>query len=868
MMLLLGLFPVRALSAGPSETLTLHQGWAIQSSANVTAKGDALAKPGYPTAGWPAATVPSTVFGTLVKAGVYRDVFFDKNLEPISREPFKGSWWYRTEFSLGARERGSFSRLIFEGINFRANVWLNGRKIAGQDEVFGVWRRFDLDVTGVLQTGVNALAMEVIPPKPDDFTLGFVDWNPEAPDRNLGLFREVKLRRSGPVSIEDTFVQTRVDLTTLQEASLTITGELVNRSDRACAGVLAGEIDNIHFEAGYALKPRERKLFSFSPEQTPALRLQKPRLWWPVHLGEPNLYELKLRAAEGSDLSDQQAITFGIREVGDFLNEAGHRGYVVNGKKVLIRGGGWVDDLFLNEDEKNLAAQIGYVRQMNLNTIRLEGFWGSSQRLYDLADRHGLLVMVGFSCQWEWENYLGRPQKDDRFGMAKTPEETELLSSYLRDQVRWLRNHPSVFAWVLGSDKLPYPSAEERYRDDLRAVDPTRPYLASCKAWRSPVSGPTGVKMAGPYDYVTPNYWYEDRKNGGAFGFNTETGPGPQVPPLSSLRRMIPADQLWPINPAWDYHCARHDFGNLKKFLTAYDHRYGAAKSVEEFAFKAQASNYEAMRAMFEAFSVNKPNATGVVQWMLNGAWPKMFWQLYDYYLMPSGAFYGARTACQPVNAIYHYGQRAVYLTNDTLTKIPGVTVHTRLYSQDSKIVFENDATLACPESSSTPVLVLPELGQDRRVYFLDLRVEGPGGLIARNFYWLSAQPDVLDPAKGDWTWMPNKTYADFTALGSLPIAEVALKSEFGGGDQGECLVTLTNQSDRIAFFIELQVVRDQSGEPVLPVFWDDNYVSLLPRETRTLRARFAKADLGPERPRLVVQGWNINFIPSRIRSP
>jgi exo-1,4-beta-D-glucosaminidase len=446
--------------------------------------------------------------------------------------------------------------------------------------------------------------------------------------------------------------------------------------------------------------------------------------------------------------------------------------------------------------------------------------------------------------------------------MAKTPQQTDLLASYLADQVRWLRHHPSIFAWVLGSDKLPYPSAEKRYRDDLAVFDPTRPILASCKAWRSEVSGPTGVKMAGPYDYVTPNYWYEDRANGGAFGFNTETGPGPQVPPLSSLKRMIPADQLWPINPAWDYHCARHAFGNLNKFLTAYDQRYGPARSVEEFTFKAQAANYEAMRAMFEAFSVNKPTATGVVQWMLNGAWPKMFWQLYDYYLMPSGAFYGARQGCQPVNAIYHYGNRAVYLTNDTLANIPAVTLHTRLYSQDSKIVFQHDSKLACPENSTTEALILPPLGQDGTVYFLDLSVTGPNGVMARNFYWLSAKPDVLDPAKGDWTWMPNKTFADFTALGTLPIAPVTLTTEFRPGDKAECLVKLTNQSDKIAFFIELQLVRDKTGEPVLPVLWDDNYVSLLPHESRTLKARYAPADLGGEKPKVVVQGWNIEVMP------
>ena len=218
---------------------------------------------------------------------------------------------------------------------------------------------------------------------------------------------------------------------------------------------------------------------------------------------------------------------------------------------MLIRGGGWVDDLLLREDEKNLEAQVRYTRHMNLNTIRLEGIWGSSQKLYDLCDRYGILLMVGWSCQWEWEDYLGKPQESEMYGAAKTPEDMELLAAYFHDQVLWLRNHPSIFVWVVGSDKLPWPEMEKRYRRDLPLLDPSRPLLTSCKTWTSEVSGPSAVKMNGPYDYVTPNYWYVDKENGGAFGFNTETGPGaaaaaagepeendPRRPPVADRRRV------------------------------------------------------------------------------------------------------------------------------------------------------------------------------------------------------------------------------------------------------------------------------------------------------------------------------------------
>jgi len=833
-------------------TTPLHKGWAIQSASLAGASGEVLSLPGHPVTSWQPAEVPSTVLGTLIQNGVYKDPFLGKNLDAIPKVPFLESWWYRTEFQADEEAPGTCTRLIFDGINYRANVWLNGRKIADKESLAGVWRIADLEITRYLRKGANALAVEVFPPKPGEYTLGFVDWNPEPADRNMGLFREVRLRRSGAVSLEDVFVQSQVDVKTLQEATLTISADLVNHGAKAISGTILGRIGGIRFQVPFALGPMEKRALRLAPEQIPTLRIHHPRLWWPLHLGRPELYELELSARVGAVSVDSQKLAFGIREVKDYLNAQGHRGYTVNGKPVLIRGAAWVDDLFLREDPKNLEAQFRYIHHMNLNTIRLEGFWGCSQRLYDLADRNGILVMVGFSCQWEWPEYLGKPQDNETFGMAKDSDDTLLLASYLRDQVRWLRNHPSVFVWVLGSDKLPWPNTERHYRELLGPLDSSRPLLTSCKNLKSPVSGPSAVKMAGPYDYVTPNYWFEDRASGGAFGFNTETGPGPQIPPMASLRRMIPEDKLWPINDTWDYHCARHSFGSLKKFLTAYDQRYGPAKSAEELTFKAQASNYEAMRAMFDAFGTNRGEATGVIQWMLNGAWPKMFWQLYDSYLMPNGAFYGAKKSCQGLNAVYQVKEHAVYLLNETQAAFPKATLRVKLLDAQSRPVLAQELPAACLGGTSHKLLALPALEKRSPVYFLDLDlVDAKGKSLARNFYWLSSTPDVLDSEKGDWTYTPNKSYADFKALDQLPKAQVKVETTFP--QSGECVVKLTNTSDTLAFFLELQL--DGDSGPILPILWDDNYVSLLPHETRTLRARFSHP---AGKPRLAVQGWNL----------
>jgi exo-1,4-beta-D-glucosaminidase len=529
----------------------------------------------------------------------------------------------------------------------------------------------------------------------------------------------------------------------------------------------------------------------------------------------------------------------------------------VNGKKVLIRGGGWVDDIFLREDDKNLEAQLDYVRHMNLNTVRLEGFWGSSQKIYDLADRKGILVMTGYSCQWEWDHYLGAPQADKKYGAAKDGPNADLLVAYLRDQVVWLRNHPSVLVWVVGSDKLPYPEVEKRYRALLKEIDPSRPYLASAKGWQSDVSGATAVKMLGPYNYVTPNYWWEDKSHGGAYGFNTETGPGPQVPPLASLKKMIPADKLWPVNELWNYHCAEHEYSDLTLMMKAFDARYGAAKNVEEFAFKAQASNFEAMRAMFEAFGANKPRTTGLIQWMLNAAWPKLYWQLYDHYLMPNGAFYGARKASQPQNLVYDPAARGIYLVNDTLAALRDRTVQVTLLDVNSKPVFQKKVKAAVDANGAVKVLELPALDGKSPAYFLDLKLRGAQGIISENFYWLSPKADVLDPEKSTEPFMPNKSFADFTAFNTMPAAKVKVTSKWkaGGGE-----VTLANTSDKVAFFIELQVNRGPGDEPVVPVLWSDNYVSLLPGEHKTLKVGFADGDLKGTKPALAVKGWNLDL--------
>jgi exo-1,4-beta-D-glucosaminidase len=669
----------------------------------------------------------------------------------------------------------------------------------------------------------------------------------------MGIWRPVTLRLTGDVTLNDVVVQTDVDLETLQSADIIVSAVVRNHSGAEVKTTVGGRIEDIKFAVDVILAPHESQLVHFTPEDYEALKMDNPRLWWPHTLGEPNLYSMTLTAEVGGVDSDAAQTTFGIRQFGTYFNDEGHRGFTVNGEPVLIRGGGWVDDLLLSDTPEKIDAQLAYVKQMHLNTIRLEGFWGSSHYLYDAADREGILIMPGWSCQWEWEEYVGKPVSED-YGGVLEPEEMDLVAASLADQMRYLRNHPSIFTWVLASDLLPHPDLERRYETVLAEIDSTRPPLVSCGWVESEVSGPSGVKMSGPYDWVPPVYWWEDREHGGAYGFNTETGPGPQPPPIESMKRMIPEEKLWPINEAWDYHCGRNEFNDMDRYVDALDRRYGPSDSVEEFLIKAQVANYEAIRPMFESFAVNRPLTTGLIQWMLNSAWPETYWQLYDWYLMPNGAFYGTRAASQPLNLSFNYADQTVYAVNDSRFAGDGLTAVVRAFDLSAQEIYNQSYEIGLPPAGAQPVVSFAGQQAPTPVWFLDLRLhDGSGAEVARNFYWLSTEPDVLDYENNLWFVTPTKEFADFTALGDLPEVELEVSVS---GDGPDATVQLGNPSDSLAFFVELRVV-DADGNSILPVLWEDNYVSILPGESRELTARFPTVD-DVSGARLMVKGWNL----------
>ena len=375
---------------------------------------------------WYPATVPSTVVGTLVEDKVYPDPLVGQNLRlipgcgyPIGANfsnlpmpedsPFRVTWWYRTQLRIPASYHGQNIWLHLDGINFRANIWLNGQQIATSDQIAGTFRTHELNITGVARAGaLNTLAIEVFPPQPDDLGWTWVDWNPTPPDKNMGIFRDVYLTSSGPVTLRYPQVVTHFDLPSLETAHLTVNAEVHNASDVAVEGTMIARIEGIRLSQKVKLSPQETKSVTFTPDEFPQLNFSQPLVWWPVHLGSPNLYRLGMEFETGGKISDRQDVRFGIRQITSELDNQNHRVFKINGRNVLIRGGGWASDIFLRFTPERLRAEFQYVKDMNLNTIRLEGQL-QPDYFFDLADQEGILVMAGWCCCSHWEHWQHRP---------------------------------------------------------------------------------------------------------------------------------------------------------------------------------------------------------------------------------------------------------------------------------------------------------------------------------------------------------------------------------------------------------------------------------------------------------------------------
>jgi exo-1,4-beta-D-glucosaminidase len=856
--------------------LTLREGWALQSSGKVDEKGETLSSPGFQPKNWYTVTVPTTVVAALVEHKVYPDPFFGTNLRsfpgvtypigtnfssiPMQQDsPFIIPWWYRKEFVLPASFKGKSIWLNFHGINYRANIWLNGKQIAKSDDVAGAWRTYEFNITDAAVLGKpNVLAVQVFSPTDTDLAITFVDWNPAPPDKNMGLFRDVDISTSGPVALRYPAVTSTVESPANDKAHLTVSALLKNAANHPVKGTLKGRIEKIEFSQEVEVGAGESKDVTFTPEQFSQLNVDRPRLWWPAQMGKPELYNLSLEFSTDGKISDQAETRFGIREVKSEVLAANRRLFSINGKNILIRGGGWTPNMMLRESSQRVRDEFRYVQDMGLNTVRLEGKL-ETKEFFDLADERGILLIAGWCCCDHWEHWPNWK-----------PQDFTIAEQSLRDQMYRLRGHPSLVAWLNGSDNPPPPDVEQTYLKVEKELLWPNPIVSSATAKLAGYSGQSGVKMTGPYEYVAPSYWQTDKTDsarqcnaggcGGAYGFNTETSMGPAVPPIESIRAMVGKDHLWPMDDTWNYHAGGGAFKDVHVFTDALNARFGPATSAEDYALKAQLQTYEGVRAMYEAYSRNKYVSTGVIQWMLNNAWPSMIWHLYDFYLRPGGGYFGAKKSMEALHPVYGYDDRSIWIVSSQYVDAKGLKLTTKVLNLDMSEKYSQQTPLDAASDSTNKVLTLPDIDGLSPTYFLVLRLEDASGkLVGSNFYWLSSKPETLDWEKSNWYTTPTSSYADYTALAQLPKVKLNVAHHTERKGEGSIThVTLENPSKSLAFFVRLKVDKGKGGEEVLPVLWQDNYFSLLPGERREVTATYRAQELGTAQPVVEINGWNV----------
>ncbi|OOG49209.1 glycoside hydrolase [Rhodanobacter sp. C01] len=859
--------------------------WQIQDSAKAQQSGAEISSTGFPTGGWYPASGRATVMAALLENHAFKDsafkndVFYSDNLRAVQVPDSSGNlfvtpWWYRAEFKLPKDLAGRHTLLRTNGMIASADVWINGHLVAGHADVAGAYPVHAFDVTRWTHTGTNILAMRVHPADPRmSLSMGWVDWNPTPPDNNMGPWRGVDIMQTGPVELSFPQVVSTLSLPDLARATLTVKVDAKNLDAVAHDATITGAVAGVPLQQTVHLAPGQTRVVSFSPTTTPGLALDHPKIWWPVGMGEHPLYELEMSAAVDGAVSDRTTTTFGIRSVSSSLTRQGYRQFFINGKPLLIRGGGWAPDMFLRDDPARMEAEFSYVLNLGLNAIRSEGKL-ENQRFYDLADRNGILILAGWECCDKWESAAKTG------GAPWDAADMKVAEDSMASEARLLRNHPSVIGFLIGSDNPPPPPIAKMYVDALRAADWPLPIISAAVPKGTAEAGPSGLKMDGPYDWIPPSYWYAD-KLGGAFGFDSEVSAGADIPRLEDVQRMLsPQEQeaLWKYPEARQYHASADwsTFAVLTPFDNALAHRYGAPTGLADYIAKAQLDNYDNVRAQFEAFNahMNAANpSTGVIYWMLNNAWPSLHWHLYDYYMNPAGAYFGAKKANEPVHIQYSYDSNAIVLVNHTLDDAHGLQASIHVRNLDGSVRYEKHLQgIDLVGNHTQPVATLPTIAGLPHAYFVELDLASIDGKpVSRNVYWLPAQPDKLDWDHSNWYLTPVKQYADLTSLQSLPAATSEVRATTrheGNEDVTTVTLSVPASSKAVALFQHVSIRRGAHGDLALPVLWSDNDVTLWPGESMVLVARYASQ--GSVAPVVQVDGWNVStqYIPGAAGNP
>ena len=826
----------------------LSSGWQMQDVAKVPQHGAELSQPGFQPGGWYAATVPGTVLTTLVNCGVYPEPLYGENNRPdkIPESLCRTSYWYRTACKIPPDYAGKKIWLNFDGINYAAEVWVNGQS-AGN--IKGAFARGVFDISPFVTPGKEVTVAVLVSPQPHPgdpiehtvanglgknggitaidgptflCTIGW-DWIPGIRDRDTGIWQKVFLSTTGPVLIKDPLVTTDLPLPSLETADIAIQATVQNVSDQPKKGVLRCKIGEVSFEQPVALAAHESKLISVDPKTIPQLRFNHPRLWWPNGYGPQNLYALQLRFEIEGKISDRQDVSFGVRKVTYSVPDSENLTLSVNGVRVFCRGGDWgMDDAMKRIPRARLEAQIRMHQLANLNMIRNWVGQSTSEDFYELCDKYGIML---------WDEFF-QPNPSD----GPNPTDLATYMTNVSEKILRFRNHPSIVVWCGRNEGRPPKEIDDAIREVMNRLEPVRLYQPSSTDGR-------GVHSGGPYRWRTPREFYKFNEP-----FKTEIG-SVSIPTLESIHGMMPEKDWETINDDW----AEHDLARGAQGGDAYPKvigaRYGKVANLADFARKGQLANYEAFRAMFEGREAKlfQPS-TGVITWMSHPAQPSFVWQLYHYDLEPNSSLFAVQKACEPVHIQLNEGNGTVQVINQLATPLTKAQAHLAVYNLDGSKAYEHDFAVEAPPSVATTLEPVELPATLSPVYFVQLRLQDDGGkLLSENFYWrgFSGHED------------------DLRSLETLPTVGLHAKVNRRDADGKFLLdVTLENPSDQIALMAHLQLRRQSSGDRVLPVYYSNNYLSLVPHETKTLTIEAAQADLKGDKPLVTVDGWNVGVEP------
>lgn len=827
----------------------LVSGWQLQDAAKVPQPGAEVSSAGFGSNGWYAATVPGTVLTTLVNNHVYPEPLYGENNRPeiIPESLARTSYWYRAVVDVPKSYTHHRVSLNFDGINYSAVVWVNGTQVG---TVRGAFLRGIFDVTAQVKPGKQAVIAVLVSPQPNPgvahehtlragigpnggvsaidgptflSTIGW-DWLPAIRDRDTGIWQKVFLSASGPVLVKDPLVTTDLPLPKTDSSDITVSATVENASNKPVIGVLQGTIENVAFQQRVILTPHKTQQIKLDPRNTPALHIENPRLWWPNGYGAQNLYHLHLDFKVDREISDAQDLDFGIRKITYQLPGSDTLAICVNGVPVFIRGGDWgLDEALKRIPRERLETEIRLHQFANLNMIRNWVGQSTSEDFYELCDKYGIMV---------WDEFF-QPNPGD----GPNPADLNTYIANVRDKVLRFRNHPSIVLWCARNEGYPPPEIDVALRKLLAELEPTRRYQPSS-------TDGAGVRSHGPYAWRTPRAFYTITDD----YFKTETGTV-SVPTLESIHGMMPKKDWEIIDDDW----AEHDFtrGNSgsQDYRTELAGRYGEIRNLADFVRKAQMANYEAFRAMYEGRNAKLFHpTTAVITWMSNPAQPSFVWQIYHYDLEPMASFFGVMHASELVHIQFNQDDEHVQVINNLPHPVANATAHIAVYDLNGKRVYQHETKMTAAPDAATDLGALEFPDNLSAVHFIQLELhDAAGKLLSSNFYWRAVP------------WNPD----DYTSLNKMPM--VTLAAEVQSRDvEGKRILTVTlhNLGPNVALMAHLQL-RRASGERVLPAFYSDNYVSLVPNESKTLVIEAAARDFGHDDALVVLDGWNVTVKPA-----